>query len=75
MYNGDVLVHIDDALDDEARNRLLREMGEMPGVIGAHINARVSHLMVVYFDAIATKPSAILHTLRQSGLGAVLIGF
>lgn len=74
MLNGDVLIHIDDTLDDQALNRLLRETGEHPGVIGACINERARHLMVVDFDAQATKPSTILHGLRERGIGAELIG-
>ena len=74
MHNGDVLIHIDDSLDDQAINRLLRETGEHPGVIGACINERARHLMVVDFDAAVTKPSTILHSMRQRGIGAELIG-
>jgi hypothetical protein len=74
MRTGDVLIHIDDTLDDAALNGLLRETGEHPGVIGACINERARHLMVVDFDAEATKPSTILHRLRQRGIGSELIG-
>jgi len=74
MHNGDVLIHIDETLDDAALNSLLRETGENPGVIGACINERARHLMVVDFDAQVTKPSAILHSLRQRGIDAELIG-
>ena len=74
MHTGDVLIHIDDSLDDLALNRLLRETGENPGVIGACINERARHLMVVDFDAEATKPSMILHGVRRRGIGAALIG-
>jgi len=74
MYNGDVLIHIDETLDDEGLNRLVRETGENPGVIDARINERVRHLMLVDFDARATTPSAILQGLRQRGIGAELIG-
>lgn len=74
MLNGDVLIHIDDTLDDQALNRLLRETGENPGVIDACINERFRHLMLVDFDTAATKPSTILHSLRQRGVGAELIG-
>lgn len=74
MHNGDVLIHIDEALDEQALNRLLRETGEHEGVIGACINERARHLMVVDFDAEATRPSAILHAVRQRGIGAELIG-
>ena len=42
MHTGDVLIHIDDSLDDQALNRLLRETGENPGVIGACINERAA---------------------------------
>jgi hypothetical protein len=74
MHNGDVLIHIDDSFDDAALNSMSRETGEHPGVIGACINERARHLMVVDFDAEATKPSTILHSLRQRGIGAELIG-
>lgn len=74
MYNGDVLIHIDDSLDDEALNGLLRQTGEEPGVIGACINERTRHLMVVDFDAQATTPGAILNATRRRGVGSTLVG-
>jgi len=74
MHNGDILIHIDDNLDEEALTGLLRQTGEEPGVIGACVNERTRHLMVVDFDARATSPSAILQATRERGVGAAMVG-
>ncbi|WPL18435.1 hypothetical protein Thiowin_03508 [Thiorhodovibrio winogradskyi] len=74
MYNGDVIIHIDATLDDEAINKLLHDTSQAPGVIDVRINEKARHLMMVDFDAKATKPSAILETVRKRGLGAELVG-
>ncbi|MFW6257974.1 MAG: heavy-metal-associated domain-containing protein [Halochromatium sp.] len=74
MYNGDVLIHIDATLDDEAINKLLQDTAQDPGVIDARINEKTPHLMLVDFDTNATKPSAILEAVRQRGVDAELVG-
>jgi hypothetical protein len=74
MYCGDILIHIDQTLDDDQINGLLRATSHDPGVLGACVSDRARHLMVVDFDAEQTKPSAILHAVRQRGLGAEMIG-
>ncbi|WP_462319908.1 hypothetical protein [Halochromatium sp.] len=74
MYSGDVLIHIDDSLDDEALDALLLKTREEPGVLDARVNEGTRHLMVVDFDAKATSPSNILQAMRQRGVGAELIG-
>lgn len=74
MYNGDVMIHIDDNLDDEALDALLHKTREEPGVIDARVNADKRHLMMVDFDVEATSASHILDAVRQGGIGAELVG-
>ena len=74
MYHGDIVIHIDQALNDEAIDRLLRDTSHDHGVVGACVGTRTRHLMIVDFDGRQTKPSSILHAVRQRGVGAEMIG-
>ncbi len=74
MQNGDILIHIDQTLSDTEIDQLLRDTSCAPGVVGACVSDRARHLMVVDFDGDETRPSRILHSVRQRGLGAEMIG-
>jgi hypothetical protein len=75
MYDGDIVIHLHQSLDDTAIHGLLRETSHDPGVRGACVSDRARHLMVVDFDAKQTTPSAILHSIRQRGHRAQMVGF
>jgi len=74
MHNGDILIHIDNTLNDDEIDSLLRDTSHDRGVIGACVGERTRHLMLVDFDADETRPSTILHAVRSRGLGAEMIG-
>lgn len=75
MYDGDIVIHIHQTLDDDSIHGLLRETSHESGVLGACVSDRVRHLMVVDFDAKQTTPSAILQSVRQRGHRAEMVGF
>lgn len=75
MYTGDILIHIDEDLDDDRIHSLERDLAEQEGIYSACVHERTRHLMVVDFDPMAIKPSAIVHSVRGRGLHAAMIGF
>ncbi len=74
MYTGDILIHIDEALDDDRIHELERELGSWDGVYSACMHENARHLMVVDFDARAVRPSELLQSVRNRGLHAEMIG-
>ena len=74
MHHGDILIHIDRTLSDDEINDLLRETSHDHGVVDACIGEKTRHLMVVDYNALETKPSIILHAIRQRGHSAEMIG-
>jgi hypothetical protein len=51
MYNGYIVIHRHQALEDEALHGLLRETSHESGMLGACVSDRACRLMVVDFDA------------------------
>ncbi|MGB5830389.1 MAG: heavy-metal-associated domain-containing protein [Thiohalocapsa sp.] len=74
MYNGDMLIHIDEALDDDQIHELERSVSLESGVLSACFHERTRHLMVVDFDANSTRPSDVLRMVRGRGLNAEMVG-
>jgi len=74
MHTGDIVIHIDETLDDHHIHSLEREIGDTRGVQSACMHERTRHLMVVDFDPMALRPSAIVTSIRDSGLHAQMVG-
>lgn len=75
MHFGDIVIHIDEALDDDRIHTLERELGDERGVYSACVPERRRHLMLVDFDPEQVRPSNILYSVRNRGLHAEMIGF
>jgi hypothetical protein len=75
MYNGDIVIHIDETLDDRRIHALERALGEEHGIYSACMHEKARHLMLVDFDATELCPSAIVQAVRERGLHAEMIGF
>jgi len=75
MYYGDIVIHIDEALDDDGIRDLERDLGRERGVYSACVQEKARHLMVVDFDPSELRPSNIVHAVRGRGLHAEMIGF
>lgn len=74
MRTGDIVIHIDETLNDDRIRSLEREIAGTPGVQSACMHERTRHLMVVDFDPTALRPSAIVTSIRKSGLHAQMVG-
>jgi hypothetical protein len=75
MHFGDIVIHIDEDLDDLRIRALERELGDEEGVYSACVHDRRRHLMLVDFDPSLVRPSSIVHSVRNKGLHAEMIGF
>ena len=75
MHNADIVIHIDEHLDDDSVHQLEKAMGTETGVLSACMHERARHLMLVDFDPEQVRPSSIVHSVRNRGLHAEMIGF
>jgi hypothetical protein len=75
MYTGDIVIHIDEALDDDRIHDLEQRIGDEHGIFSACMHERTRHLMVVDFDPAQVRPSGIVQSFRGHGLHAQMVGF
>ena len=73
MYFGDIVIHIDEALDDAHIRELEQELGSEQGVYKAEINENRRHLLVVDFDPDQVDAGHIVQSIRDRGLHAEMI--
>jgi len=70
----DVIVHIDETLDEQNRQRIEHAMLRASGVERARFNNKRQHLLIVGYDPAITCSSKILKLVQQHRLNAQLIG-
>lgn len=73
-YCTDVVIHIDEALGDDAIHELERDLSCVPGVYCACVNDRARHLMLVDYDPEGIQAGELLNVVRQHGVSAELVG-
>lgn len=71
---NEVVVHITESVDEATLDMLEQGIREDPGVISVGHRPKQNHLMVVVYDSEIARASNILHTFRERGLHAQLIG-
>jgi hypothetical protein len=71
---NDVVLHLDEALDDEMLVQLEHEIRRHDGVISAGHAPGRNHLLAVVFNNTVTKSGDILQRVREGGLHAQLVG-
>jgi len=70
-----VVVHIDEKLTEDQLQAMEKEISYAGGVYCACVNDRKPHLMIVDYDPMETQSIALLHSVRNHGVHAELIGF
>ena len=70
----DVLVHVDEDLDQKARQELDESVRALKGVFSVHIPNNRHHLMIVAYNPDWTSSRAILFAVVNQGLHAELVG-
>jgi hypothetical protein len=71
---ADVVVHIDQTLEREARSKIEDELRAIDGVVSVHNPDDRPHLSVIEYNPDRTNSAAILSTVTSQGVNAELIG-
>lgn len=74
MDINDVVIHVNESLDPEARHALEDRMRDIDGVISPHFSDRQTHLMIVAYNADRTRMSTLLDEVRHQGYTAQACG-
>ncbi|MGB5258984.1 MAG: ATP-binding protein [Gammaproteobacteria bacterium] len=70
----DIIVHVDEALDEQNRQRIEHAMLKVTGIQRARFNNKRQHLLIIGYDPALTSSSKILKLVKQQRLSAQLIG-
>lgn len=70
----DIVVHIDELLDEQNRQRVEHAMIKAAGVERARFNSKRQHLLLVGYDPSQTSSTKILNLVKQQRLNAQLVG-
>lgn len=73
MSIADIMIHINETLNDEARASLEDAMRKVEGVVSPRFNAGKEHLLMVAFDPDKIKAAALLEQTRAAGYTAQLV--
>ena len=71
---NEVVVHISEAVDEATLDALEQQIRLDRGVVSVGHRPEQRHLMMVVYDSAAARASSILHSFRERGLHAQLIG-
>jgi len=70
MYINDVVLHVNETLDPNARHELEDQMRSIDGVICPRFNERTPHLMMVAYDPDRLRTGDVLNEVRRKGYHA-----
>ena len=74
MNISDVMIHINESMNDEARNALERAMQKIDGVVSPRFNPGKEHLLMIAYDTDKTSTAVLLEKTRAAGYSAQLVG-
>ena len=74
MSIADVMIHINEPLNVEARSSLEETMRQIDGVVAPRFNPGKEQLLVVAFDPDKASAAALLEKARAAGYTAQLVG-
>ena len=70
----DVMIHINESLNDEARSALENKMRKVEGVISPGFNAGKEHLLLIAYNSEKTNTAVLLEKTQEAGYTAQLVG-
>jgi hypothetical protein len=70
----DVMIHINEPLNDEARSALENKMRKVEGVISPGFNAGKEHLLLIAYNSEKTNTTVLLEKTLEAGYTAQLVG-
>jgi hypothetical protein len=71
---NEVMVHIHEALDEDALHSLEEAVRKEAGVVSVGHNPEKSHMIMVVYDSESTRASSLLHSFQERGLHAQVVG-
>lgn len=71
---NEVVVHIDEALDEEALHSIEDGIRQDAGVVSVGHNPGRNHMIMVVYDSESIRASSLLHRFEERGLHAQVIG-
>jgi len=74
IHEVEIVIHVDEALDEQERGRLVDMLQGYAGVGQAKFTSGRDHLMVVSYDSSRLHASDVLQYVRQEHVNAELIG-
>jgi hypothetical protein len=74
MNISDVMIHINETLNSEARTSLEEDMRQIEGVVSPRFSPGKEHLLMIAFNPEKTSTLDLLGKARAAGYTAQLIG-
>jgi len=74
MSISDVMIHIKESLNSQARTSLEEEMRQIDGVVSPHFSPGRDHLLLIAFNPEQTSSATLLARARAAGYTAQLVG-
>ena len=74
IHQVEIVVHVDEALDNEQQASLLSNLQGHDGVEKASFTAGRDHLMVIDYDSNKLSSADVLGYVKQENVNAELIG-
>jgi cell division protein FtsX len=74
IHQVEVVIHVDDALNEEQRASLVSKLQERDGVEKARFTTGRDHLMVIDYDSNKLHTFDVLAYVKQEHVNAELIG-
>lgn len=71
---SDVMIHINEPLDEEARSSLENTMQKVEGVVSSRFNVGKEHLLAIAYNTEKTNTAVLLEKTRAAGYTAQLVG-
>lgn len=71
---NEVMLHLEEALDDDALLRLEEGVRQDRGVISVGHKPDNSHMIMVVYDSETMRAASLLHTFQECGLHAQVVG-
>lgn len=71
---NEVILHIDEGLDEDALHRLEDGIRQDAGVVSVGHNPEKPHILMVVYDSDSTHASSLLHSFKERGLHAQVVG-
>ncbi|MCW9013720.1 MAG: hypothetical protein OQL06_08045 [Gammaproteobacteria bacterium] len=74
MKYSDVLIHLNDKTNTEAKDNLMNKLSHVDGVITPKFNTDKEHMLFVAYDAEITNALTLLNKVKAEGFEAQLVG-